>query len=57
MSSWKTTSAGIISILIAVLTAGAALLKGQSVDFATTITAITAGVGLIMAKDNKPTGS
>jgi uncharacterized membrane protein len=56
MKDKNTTIAGIGAILVAV---GAALTAwfdadpATTVDFATTIAAIIAGVGLIMAKDSK----
>lgn len=54
--SWKTTSAGVITILIAVLNAGINLIQGKPIDFAATIAAVTAGVGLLSAKDSNVTG-
>lgn len=50
----KTTVLGIATILTAVSTALVAILDGDAAttfDMGTTIAAITAGVGLIMAKD------
>lgn len=54
MKNWKTTLAGIGAILVAVGAALKALFDGDpatNIDMATTISAVTAGVGLIMAKD------
>jgi hypothetical protein len=54
----KTTLAGIGSILAAVGFALKAIFDGDpttNVDIGATIAAITAGVGLIAAKDAKPT--
>ena len=54
MKNSKTTLAGIGAILIAVGTALKALFDGDpttNVDFTATATAISAGVGLILAKD------
>lgn len=55
----KTTLAGIGSILVAVGFALKAIFDGDpttNVDIGSTIAQITVGVGLIMAKDAKPTG-
>lgn len=54
MKNSKTTLAGIGAILIAVGTALKAFFDGDpttNVDFTATATAISAGVGLILAKD------
>lgn len=54
MNNRKTTLAGIGAILIAVGTALKALFDGDpatNVDFTATATAISAGIGLILAKD------
>jgi hypothetical protein len=56
--SWKTTSMGIIAIITAVLSAVSALIDGNAatnVDITATIAAITAGIGLIFARDNNVT--
>lgn len=56
MKNSKTTLAGIGAILIAVGTALKALFDGDpatNLDITTTATAISAGVGLILAKDAK----
>ena len=53
--SWRTTILGVCTILAALSAAGKALLDGDpttTVDPATLIAAITAGVGLIMARDH-----
>lgn len=55
MNSIKTTILGIFTILIAVLAAAKAFLDGDAStvpDWSATITAITAGIGLIAARDN-----
>mgnify|MGYP001608007637 CR=1 FL=1 len=55
VNSIKTTVLGVCSILAAVGGAGMALLDGNAatnVDWPTLIAAITAGVGLIAARDN-----
>jgi hypothetical protein len=59
MKNTKTTLAGIGAILVAVGGAMKALFDGDpstNLDLTTTIAAVTAGVGLIWAKDaqNKP---
>jgi hypothetical protein len=54
MKNTKTTLAGVGAILVAVGGALKALFDGDpstNVDFASTVAAITAGFGLIMAKD------
>lgn len=50
--NWKTTTLGVATIVSSILTALISFLKtGQISDIGTTIAAITAGVGLIVAKD------
>lgn len=51
MSNWKTTSAGIGAILIAVGTIFSAIAHGTPVDWSSSIAAVMAGIGLIAAKD------
>ena len=54
--NWKTTLAGIGAILVAVGGALKALFDGDpttNLDIASTIAAVTAGIGLIWAKDAK----
>lgn len=51
MSNWKTTSAGIGAILIAVGTIVSAIAHGTPVDWSSSIAAVMAGIGLIAAKD------
>ena len=56
--SWKTTATGVATILVAVGTAVKALTDGDpatNVNFEVTITAISAGIGLIFARDNNQT--
>ena len=58
MNSWKTTCFGICCILTAIGGAGKAVLDGDPAtnpDWATTITAIASGFGLIFARDNSKT--
>jgi len=53
-SNMKTTALGIATILTAVSSAAIALLDGDpatTFDIGSVIAAITAGIGLIMAKD------
>lgn len=52
--NWRTTTLGIITALTSLLSIAASLLKGEAVaDFPTHIAAITAGVGLLFARDAK----
>ena len=55
MKSWKTTVSGIASILAGVVLALRAITGEGEADFAGAIAAITAGVGLLMARDNDQT--
>ena len=56
MTSWKTTRAGVLSIVVAVGSAALAWLKtGIFPDLGAVIAAVTAGVGLIVARDNDKT--
>ena len=55
-TSWKTTTAGVLTIVVAVASAGVVWLKtGSLPDFAPVVAAVTAGVGLITARDNDKT--
>jgi hypothetical protein len=54
-ASWKTTTTGILTILVAAGTAVKLLLSGGQPDWTSTIAAVTAGLGLICARDNKVT--
>jgi uncharacterized membrane protein YhiD involved in acid resistance len=59
MKSWKTTLTGVLTILVALASAAKALLDGDpstNPDFGAIIAAITAGIGLIAAKDSNVTG-
>ena len=52
-TSWKTTTAGVLSIVVAVASAALVWLKtGGLPDFGPVMAAVTAGVGLIAARDN-----
>lgn len=55
MSSLKTTSLGILTIVAAIVGAAKAILTGATVDWSTAIAAVTSGIGLIMARDNNVT--
>ena len=55
MGSWKTTALGVLTILGALATAGVALLDGDPEtvpSYEVLAAAVTAGIGLIMARDN-----
>lgn len=54
--NWKTTLAGILSLVITVANAAQAILGGGHVDPAQALTGLTAGLGLILAKDHNVTG-
>ena len=54
--SWKTTVAGALTILAAIVNAVLHALNGQPVDIAALIAAILAGLGLMQAKDHDKTG-
>ena len=59
MKSWKTTVAGIVTIVIALGSAALTLLDGNSAtnpDMGALIAAFVAGIGLITAKDSNVTG-
>lgn len=56
--SWKTTVAGICSIVVAGATALGALLDADPAtvpDWSVVVAAVVAGMGLISARDNKVT--
>lgn len=58
--SWRTTLSGVLTIVGALCAAGLALLDGNdqtNVDVPLLITALTAGVGLLSARDNKVTSA
>lgn len=55
MKSWKTTTAGIGAILVAVGSALTAMFDGDAAtvaDWGAVIAAVIAGIGLISARDN-----
>jgi len=52
--NWRTTTLGIITAATSILSIAAALLKGEAVaDLPTHFAAITAGFGLLFARDAK----
>lgn len=58
MSSWKTTTAGVGAILIAIGSAMSAQFDSDPAtvaDWGAVIAAVIAGIGLIFARDNKVT--
>jgi len=57
MKNWKTTLLGICTVLTALASAGKLIAAGNiaAVDWTTTGTAVSAGIGLIFAQDSKPT--
>lgn len=55
MKSWKTTVSGIGAIIVAVINAAVGIINGTPVDWASTMAAIMAGIGLITARDNNVT--
>lgn len=52
MKSYKTTIAGVLTIVGVLVQAGLALTNGHQPDFSTLSAGITAGVGLILAADH-----
>lgn len=50
----KTTVLGILTIVSVVLNGAIQFLSGHPVDYVSIIAAVTTGVGLIHAADNKP---
>ena len=57
MNNWKTTTAGIGAILVAIGTVTAGLANGTPIDWSACIAAVMAGVGLIAAKDAPKAGA
>jgi hypothetical protein len=49
----KTTALGILTIVATLANVGVQVLKGGAPDFMGAFAAVTAGIGLIKAKDNK----
>ena len=50
-SNKKTTIAGVLTAVVAIANAGISLANGSQPDWTATISAITAAVGLIFARD------
>lgn len=58
MKDWKTTTAGILTIVASLCGAGLAFLHGQTSTGVTILTTgIPSGIGLIKAADSKPASS
>lgn len=58
--NWRTTTAGILTILSAVIGVALSVVKGHGIDttsIATLVAAMTTGVGLIKAGDSANTNS
>ena len=55
-SSWKTTLLGILTLIATIAKLAADVLGGHPVDLGTTAVGLTAGAGLIAAKDHDVTG-
>lgn len=53
MKDWKTTVAGILTIIGTLSAAGLSYLHGQPINATTTLAGVTAGIGLIHASDSK----
>lgn len=57
MKNWKTTATGILTIVVALGSAALGFFKtGTIPDLGAMVAAITAGIGLITAKDSNVTG-
>lgn len=57
MTNWKTTVMGILTIIVALGNAALGFFKtGAIPDLGVLVAAITAGIGLITAKDSNVTG-
>jgi hypothetical protein len=55
--SWKTTMLGVLTIIGVVINAAIKVIQGQPFEYATSLAAIMAGIGLINAKDNNVSGT
>lgn len=56
--SWQTTAAGVITALIAILSAVGAIIDGDPAtnpNWEMTVAAVTTAIGLILARDNNKT--
>jgi hypothetical protein len=56
MKNWKTTTLGVLGLIVLVCGVAKSLLSGGSVDWTTTIAAVTAAGTGIFAKDHNVTG-
>ncbi len=56
LTNWRTTAAGIAAILITLGTTTNNILQGHPIDIALLVGQLSAGVGLILAKDSNVTG-
>lgn len=55
MGSWKTTLAGISTLISIVAHVLNALVEGTAIDTTVVVTGLTTGVGLLFARDNNKT--
>ena len=55
-SSWKTTVLGILALIATIAKLATEVLGGHPVDIGMTVLGVTAGAGLIAAKDHDVTG-
>jgi len=54
--SWKTTTLGVLSLIVTVANSLQTILTGGHLDLPATLVGITTGLGLIQAKDHNVTG-
>jgi uncharacterized membrane protein (DUF441 family) len=54
MKDWKTTLAGVLTIVATLAGAGLSYLHGQPINFTATTAGLSMGVGLIKAADSAP---
>jgi uncharacterized membrane protein (DUF441 family) len=55
MKDWKTTLAGVLTIVVTLASAGLSYLHGQPVNTTATLAGVSTGLGLIKAADSNPT--
>lgn len=53
MKDWKTSLAGVLTIIVTLATTGLAYLHGQPINTTATLAGVTTGIGLIKAADSK----
>jgi hypothetical protein len=53
LNNMKTTALGILTIVVTLSNVGIQVLQGGAPDFMGAFAAVTAGIGLIKARDNK----